>query len=67
MNGIYCRDIEQIILKYLKSNYDQPVKYFHGYSECFYDVDIDSLRQLIIDEINLRVNIDNNKTEVINE
>lgn len=51
VNGNYCRDIEQNILKYLKSKYYQPSKYFHGYSECFYDVDIDDLKDKIQKEI----------------
>lgn len=52
INGVKCRDIEQAILRYLKLKYHQPSKYFHGYSECFYDVDIDDLKDKIQEEIN---------------
>jgi len=47
MSGHLCKDIEQIALKYLKSKYQRPEEYFHGYSECFYDVDVEELQSII--------------------
>lgn len=44
-SGNACLDLEINILKYLKSMYISPHERFHGYSECFYDVDVISLVQ----------------------
>jgi len=46
-DGRIALDIENTLLKELRTTYKQPTTIFDGSTECFYDVDLDNLKERI--------------------